>query len=368
MNQLSKLVLLLLFFCCPLFSYAYELTGKIEFDNKTVKTITVKFLYYDEAYNRIFQFDTATITGNTFKIQGKIPNNYDYFSATLQINDLYVGSIILNNKTNKITVSSKNNIISPENITISIPQKTPVDSLRSERSKHYKALNEKSKKRIDLDRRYDNDLIKNNPANYYSLMLLDQLAHSVEYVEYPDSILALYKYLTPEIQNTKFGKKVYTETFGRSQAASSIKTGKPLPYFEVKDENDKLFKSSSLNGSVSLVVFSAVWCSPCQVELKHLIVLYNTYKDKGFKVVYFNLDDNKNKWLNHIQKNNLTWTNVSEMLPDKSIGSVIAKQFLIYAVPASFLIDKNGIILKRMDGIMNAAEQKQIEQMIVNSL
>lgn len=366
MNQISKFVLLLLLSCFSVFSYAYELTGKIEFNNKEVKIITLKFLYYDKAYNRIFQSDTATITGNIFNVRGKIPNGYDYFEITLQINNNPVGSFIINNGTNEIVISSENNIISRENINISV-LKSPVDSLRSERTKHYHTLRDKNIKNPNIAFQYNKDLIKNNVDNYYSLMLLKQFAHS-EYVEFPDSVLALYKHLTPEIQNTKLGKDLYAETFSRSEAAASVKVGKTLPYFEVKDEYDKLFISSSLKGNVSLVVFSAVWCAPCQVELKHLKVLYNTYKEKGFKVVYFNLDDNKNQWLNHIEKNDLTWTNVSEMLPDKSMGSIIAKQFLIYAVPASFLIDKNGIILKRIDGVMNEKEQKNVEQMIINSL
>lgn len=366
MNQILKFALLLLLSCSSVFSHAYKLTGKIEFNSKDVKIITLKFLYYDKEYNRIFQSDTATITGNTFKVQGKIPNNYDYFEVNLHINNKSVGEFIINNKENNITVSSESNILSRENTTISVLNSL-VDSLRIERSKHYQYFQEKYKKSPKLWFQYSKDLIKSNPANYYSLMLLNQFVRS-EYVEFPDSVLALYKHLTPEVQSTRLGKDLYTETFSRSQVAASIKKGKPLPYFEVKDEYDKLFKSSSLNGNVSLVVFSAVWCVPCQVELKHLKVLYNTYKEKGFKVVYFNLDDNKNQWLNHIEKNNLTWTNVSEMLPDRSMGSIIAKQFLIYAVPASFLVNKNGIILRRIDGVMNKTEQKDVEQIIVDSL
>lgn len=366
MNQILKFALLLLLSCSSVFSHAYKLTGKIEFNSKDVKIITLKFLYYDKEYNRIFQSDTATITGNTFKVQGKIPNGYDYFNTTLHINNNPVGSFIINNEANNIVISSENNIISRENINISV-LKSSVDSLQSERIKHHQSLSKKNIKKPEIALQYDKDLIKKNFANYYSLMLLYQFAHG-EYVEFPDSVLALYKHLTPEVQSTRLGKDLYSETFSRSQAAAAVKQGNPLPYFEVKDEYDKLFKSSSLNGNVSLVVFSAVWCVPCQVELKHLKVLYNTYKEKGFKVVYFNLDDNKNQWLNHIEKNNLTWTNVSEMLPDRSMGSIIAKQFLIYAVPASFLVNKNGIILRRIDGVMNKTEQKDVEQIIVDSL
>lgn len=40
--------------------------------------------------------------------------------------------------------------------------------------------------------------------------------------------------------------------------------------------------------------------------------LYDKYKERGLKVVYFNNDDDEVRWKSHVEKNQLTWINVSE--------------------------------------------------------
>lgn len=109
------------------------------------------------------------------------------------------------------------------------------------------------------------------------------------------------------------------------------------------DINNKIFNNNSLLGRNYLIVFSATWCIPCQYQLPKLKQLYENYKSKGLIVVYFNNDDNVKKWKAHVQKNKLSWINVSERL--KPSQSKIQKSFAIYAVPTCLLIDKTGKIV-----------------------
>ncbi|UKT64974.1 TlpA family protein disulfide reductase [Pedobacter mucosus] len=75
--------------------------------------------------------------------------------------------------------------------------------------------------------------------------------------------------------------------------------------------------------------------------------LYDKYKERGLKVVYFNNDDDEVRWKSHVEKNQLTWINVSEK--QKFLESKIPKSFGIYAVPTCILVNANGKVTYNSD-------------------
>jgi hypothetical protein len=56
------------------------------------------------------------------------------------------------------------------------------------------------------------------------------------------------------------------------------------------------------------------------------------------------LDQDKARWLEAIKKDGLTWTHVSDL---KYWNNAVAVQFGIQSIPASFLIDPNGVVIGR---------------------
>ena len=56
------------------------------------------------------------------------------------------------------------------------------------------------------------------------------------------------------------------------------------------------------------------------------------------------LDDNKEKWLAAIEKDNLTWTHVSDL---KGWGNEVAQKFGVQGIPFSVLIDAEGKVLAK---------------------
>lgn len=144
-------------------------------------------------------------------------------------------------------------------------------------------------------------------------------------------------------------------------------SGKQIPYFEVRDVNNNLFQSSLLQNHVSLIIFSAVWCGPCQKIIPALKEIYNKYKKNGLKIVYFNLDNNTKAWKRHIRKHEMTWINVSELYPAIGFGNKgIAKKFYINSIPTIFLINKEGIIVRRFDNCINEMEilEKEVKEIL----
>ncbi|HWV68066.1 TlpA disulfide reductase family protein [Chitinophaga sp.] len=118
-------------------------------------------------------------------------------------------------------------------------------------------------------------------------------------------------------------------------------------------QNDTLGKPVSLKdfrGKYVLVDFWASWCVPCRGENPNVVAAFNKYNSKNFTVLGVSLDQptGKEKWLNAIHQDNLTWTHVSDL---KFWNNAVAKQYDIRSIPSNLLIDPSGkIIAKDLHG------------------
>jgi peroxiredoxin len=122
-----------------------------------------------------------------------------------------------------------------------------------------------------------------------------------------------------------------------------INIGAIAPEINLKSPDGKLIALSSLKGKVVLLDFWASWCRPCRVENPNVVKLYNKYKDRGFTVYSVSLDQNKDKWMAAINKDQLTWSNhVSELTGWKSSAG---NKYGVSSIPKTFLIDANGKII-----------------------
>jgi thiol-disulfide isomerase/thioredoxin len=92
-----------------------------------------------------------------------------------------------------------------------------------------------------------------------------------------------------------------------------------------------------------LIDFWASWCGPCRKENPAVKAIYEKYKNKGFEIYGVSLDNNGAKWKAAIAKDGLTWKHVSEL---KGWTSSAGKAYGVSSIPATFLIDKEGRIVK----------------------
>lgn len=116
---------------------------------------------------------------------------------------------------------------------------------------------------------------------------------------------------------------------------------------------------SSLKGKIVLVDFWASWCGPCIKEMPNVVKAYAKYKDKGFEIYGVSLDAEKERWVNAIKKEGMTWPQVSDL---KQWDCQPAKQYGVTSIPATFLLDKEGkIIAKNLRG-------EELEKAIENAL
>ncbi len=132
-------------------------------------------------------------------------------------------------------------------------------------------------------------------------------------------------------------------------SASALKAQGPIPNitdyrldFTVTGIKGDSIKLSSLKGKVFILDFWASWCGPCRYSNKHLVKMYSKYKDKGFEILSVSLDEQKNDWKKAAAKDKITW--MSGIDPGGWDASAAIK-WRVDAIPASFLINKNGDVV-----------------------
>jgi thiol-disulfide isomerase/thioredoxin len=98
-------------------------------------------------------------------------------------------------------------------------------------------------------------------------------------------------------------------------------------------------------GTVTLVNVWATWCAPCRAEMPAMQRLYDRLKDKGFRIAAVSID---NSGPNDVQAFAKELGLSFDILHDKS--GVIQEIYQTTGVPESFLVDKNGVIVRKQIG------------------
>ena len=124
-----------------------------------------------------------------------------------------------------------------------------------------------------------------------------------------------------------------------------IEVGKPAPEdFAVKDQNGNLLKLSDLRGNL---VFLNVWatdCAPCVQEMPDMEVMNHAFKDRKFKMVTVSIDTDWKPVTAFYKQYRLTMPVYLD--PGRNVYSA----YHLTGTPETFLIDRNGIILKHTIG------------------
>jgi len=116
----------------------------------------------------------------------------------------------------------------------------------------------------------------------------------------------------------------------------------PAPALALPDQKGDTLRLSDFRGKVVLVDFWASWCAPCRVANKGLVKLYSQFENKGLVILGVSLDESTEAWQKAIRKDGLKWRQVIDL---KAWDSPVAAAWDVNAIPANFLIDREGNIV-----------------------
>ena len=214
--------------------------------------------------------------------------------------------------------------------------------------------------RLEL-KNYGLNFLTQHPDTDFSLMLLESITLQKEF----DAKLAneILEKIPNKISNRQYNIEVMQKiNFNINNALSKavIEVNSVAPDFTAPDPEGNQITLSEILGKVTILDFWASWCRPCRVENPNFVKLYNKYHEKGLNIISVSLDreNQKSRWIKAIEKDNLSWYNVSNL---KYWQDPVALMYNISSIPATFILDDKGtIIATRLRG---SALEKKIDEL-----
>jgi thiol-disulfide isomerase/thioredoxin len=157
-------------------------------------------------------------------------------------------------------------------------------------------------------------------------------------------------------------------------AANPTTSGPPaLPTVPAKVLNAELrassgepIKLSNYSGKVLIVNLWATWCGPCRIEIPELVRLHKEYQAKGVEVVGLSTEDPDDSEVlvrDFVKKYSVDYR-VGWATPEVSLTLMQGHD----AIPQSFVISRDGHIVRRFVGFNATATPPQIKQAIEDAL
>ena len=130
-------------------------------------------------------------------------------------------------------------------------------------------------------------------------------------------------------------------------AKEGLEKGNKLPIMKLYNTEGKEVGTSEKHlGKITIYNFGASWCPPCKVEKPLLNKFYNANRDK-VNVVSVMVDSNGEAVDKFFEENPMDFPHYFDK------GQVLSRKMLIRVVPTTYVVDKNGIILERVQGALD---------------
>lgn len=127
-------------------------------------------------------------------------------------------------------------------------------------------------------------------------------------------------------------------------AVEGISIGNRAIDFQLQSLDGKTVKLSDFRGKPVLLNFWATWCGPCRSEMPYLQQISDNSTATGLVMLAVDAGENATVVQKFMTELNLT---IPVLL---DTDKAVSKSYSITAIPSTFLIDKNGIIQKKILG------------------
>jgi len=148
---------------------------------------------------------------------------------------------------------------------------------------------------------------------------------------------------------------------GEDQGKESEISATMAPRFTLRDINNQSVSLDSLLGKGPIAIdFWATWCKPCLKELDTMNEIYKKYHERGFEILAINHDEPRNEAKVKPFVKSRRWK--FPVLLD--LEGNVRRLYQIKALPASFILDKEGRIRFTHQGFKTGDEAKLEEEIV----
>ena len=110
------------------------------------------------------------------------------------------------------------------------------------------------------------------------------------------------------------------------------------PGFELSSLDGQVVSLSDFRGKPVFLNFWATWCGPCRFEMPFIQKMYEGLSNEGLVVLAVNVQENPTRVKEFVESFGLTFPVLL------ATNSEVPLTYNIRGIPATFFIDKNGII------------------------
>ncbi len=153
--------------------------------------------------------------------------------------------------------------------------------------------------------------------------------------------------LTSLFQNQTWASHTYQELAAKLAEHKALQmTGKKAAGFtlpSIKGDSVSLADILQKNEYLLIDVWAS-WCTPCRVANRKLAPVYARLKKKGIEFVSISVDENQTAWKNAVQADQIPWI---QLLSDNAMKGRFVADYQVKSLPGTFLLNKQGIIIKQ---------------------
>lgn len=135
---------------------------------------------------------------------------------------------------------------------------------------------------------------------------------------------------------------IITACSGSGPSVAAI--GKAAPYFKLQNIEGQSVSLGDFQGNTVLINFWTTWCPPCRSEMPFLQEISEEWSDKGLTVLAIDIGETPDRVKGFMQSYNLALPVLLDTRRD------VANKYGVSAYPTTFIVDKDGIIQRKIIG------------------
>lgn len=155
---------------------------------------------------------------------------------------------------------------------------------------------------------------------------------------------AIFRLIVLGVMAIALGSAFFTAYF---KSDFPVRIGDAAPDFTLITLEGERVRLSELKGQGVFINFWATWCTPCRREMPHMERQYQEMKEQGVEILAVNIAESNLVVSRFTERLGLTFP----ILLDSD--RAVTERYGVGALPASFFVDKDGVVVAHYVGEMN---------------